>query len=61
MRTTSPTEIYRVQQLERNLVFFMQQKILFSYNFDALLHIISQINFSLDFEKYKFLLTSDER
>ena len=30
----------------------MQHKILFSYNFDAALHIISQINFSLDSDKY---------
>ena len=27
MRTNSPTEIYRVQQLERNLVFYIQQEI----------------------------------
>ena len=39
----------------------MQQKISFSYNLDAALHVISQINFSLDSDKYKFVLTSDER
>ena len=27
MRTNSPIEIYRVQQLERNLVFYIQQEI----------------------------------
>ena len=44
MRTTSPTGIYRAQQLERNLVFFIQQKVSFSYDFDAALQVISQIN-----------------
>ena len=44
MRTNSTTEIYRVQQLERNLVFYIQQEISFCYDFDAVFHVISQIN-----------------
>ena len=34
----------------------MQQKMLFSYNFDAALHVISQINFSLDSDKIQVCL-----
>ena len=55
MRTNSPTEIYRVQQLKRNLVFYIQQEISFSYDFDAVFHVISQINGTELFEKGKYI------
>ena len=43
MRTTPPSKKYSAQQLEKNLVFFIQPKVLFFYDFNAVLHVVLQI------------------
>ena len=57
MRTTPPSEKYCAQQLERNLVFFIQPKVMFCYDFNAALHVVLQI-YGAHLSNFRLILTN---